>query len=172
MKALLAILALLVVLGLGWFLYSSPTAPAEMTEAEIAEIQAEVMEAADLLITGWNTNDVELFLTMFHPNKVSHAWGSQVYDNHDELSEQWLSVWETGDSVRISWTARDVQVLTDQAAMFQGSTDLMLYYTDGRILHYPGTAHWTGLFEPSEAGWRMTTSAYTFGGAQRLDTEG
>lgn len=145
---------------------------AEMTEAEMAEIEAGVLEATDLLVNGWNTNDVELFLTMFHPTKVSHAWGSRVYDNHDELSDEWLSVWETGDSVRISWTARDVQVLNDQAAMFQGSTDLMLYYTDGRILHYPGTAHWTGLFEPSEAGWRMTTSAYTFGGAQRLDTEG
>lgn len=162
----------LVAVALLALLFACQAPPAEMTEAEIAQIEAEVMEAADLLITGWNGNDLDLFLTMFHPTKVSHAWGSRVYKNHGELSQQWMSAWETGDSVRISWTTRDVQVLTDQAAMFQGSTDLLLYYTDGRILHYPGTAHWTGLFEPSEAGWKMTTSAYTFGGAQRLDTEG
>jgi hypothetical protein len=42
MKALITVAALLVVLGLGFFLYSTPTASPEMTEAEIVQIEAEV----------------------------------------------------------------------------------------------------------------------------------
>jgi len=165
MKKLIAVAGLVLLVG-------CQAPPADMTEAEIAQIEAEVMEASDYLIDGWNAHDAETFLTMFHPTKVSHAWGGRVWTNHSELSEEWVSVMETTDSVKISWTDRNVRVLTDQTAMFQGSTELTIYYTDGRIVRYPGTAHWTGLFEPSEAGWKMTTSAYTFGGAQRLDQEG
>jgi hypothetical protein len=160
--AIVAVLALL-------FIATEQTAPPEMTEAEVAQIEAEVFVASDYLVDGWNAHDAETFLAMFHPNKVSHAWGGRIWTDHDELSEEWAAVMETTDSVGISWTDRNVRVVTDQVAMFQGSTDLTIYYTDGRIVQYPGTAHWTGLFEPSEAGWKMTTSAYTFGGAQRLD---
>jgi ketosteroid isomerase-like protein len=47
MKALVTGLALLVVLGLAFLLYRSPTAPPMMTEAEIAQHEAEVMQAID-----------------------------------------------------------------------------------------------------------------------------
>ena len=45
MKAAITVLGLLVVLGFGFFLYRSPTAPPEMTEAERAQRDAEVKEA-------------------------------------------------------------------------------------------------------------------------------
>jgi len=45
MKGLIPVLALLVVLGLGFFLYRSPTAPpAEMTDAEVAEYEDQLIE--------------------------------------------------------------------------------------------------------------------------------
>ena len=47
MKGLITALAVLVVLGVGFLLFSSPTAPPEMTEAEIAQLEAEVMQAID-----------------------------------------------------------------------------------------------------------------------------
>jgi len=157
------------VVALFLLIAASTTTRPGITEVEQAQIEAEVMATSDVLADSWNTNDLEAFYSVFHPEKISHAWGSRVWKDHSAFADEWRSVWETGDSVRISWTDRSVQVLSAEAAMFQGSTDLFLYYTDGRILHYPGTAHWTGLFEPTEDGWKMTTSAYTFGGAQRLD---
>ena len=43
MKGLITAAAVLVVLGIGFLLYSSPTAAPELTEAEIAQIEAEVL---------------------------------------------------------------------------------------------------------------------------------
>jgi ketosteroid isomerase-like protein len=44
MKGLITVLAVLVVVGLAFFLYRAPTAPPEMTEAEIAQHEAEVIQ--------------------------------------------------------------------------------------------------------------------------------
>jgi hypothetical protein len=49
MKGLITVLAVLVVLGIGFLLYSSPSAPPEMTETERSQIKAEV----DSLTTEW-----------------------------------------------------------------------------------------------------------------------
>jgi len=163
--AIIAVLALL-------YVATAPAAPPEMTEAEIAQIEAEVTATTDALAASWNAYDVEAFMSIFHPEKVSFAWGARVWKDHGALGDEWRTVWETGDSLRVTWTDRTVTVLTDGVAAFQGSTDLTIYYDDGRILNYPGTAHWTGLFEPSTEGWKMTTSAYNWGGGQRLDQEG
>ncbi len=146
--------------------------PTEMTEAEIAQIEAEVMATSDRLIDSWNAYDAEAFFGVYHPEKVSFAWGARVWKDHEALSDGWREVWSSGDSISVSWVERTVQVLDDEAAIFQGSTDLTVYYKNGRIMHYPGTAHWTGLFEPAADGWKMTVSSYTFGGAQRLDQQG
>lgn len=172
MRALIAGVAVLAALAAMFLVARSPGAPPGVPEAEIARIQTEVMATTDAFAESWNAHDVDGFLSIFHPEKVSHAWGARVWKDHDALADQWREVWQTSDSLRVSWVNRTVRVLTDAVASFQGSTDLTIYYGDGRILHYPGTAHWTGLFEPAVDGWKMTTSAYTFGGAERLDDPG
>lgn len=63
MKGLITVLAVLVVVGLALFLYRSPTAPPEMTEADRAQIEAEVTQAIDEQWAGYTevhlNNDAE-----------------------------------------------------------------------------------------------------------------
>jgi uncharacterized protein (TIGR02246 family) len=47
MKGLITVLAVLVVVGLGFFLYFSPTPPPEMSEAEVARMESGVTQALD-----------------------------------------------------------------------------------------------------------------------------
>jgi hypothetical protein len=53
MKGLITLLAVLVVVGLAFFLYRTPTALPEMTEAEIAQYEAEVRQAIESRTDVW-----------------------------------------------------------------------------------------------------------------------
>jgi len=53
MKGAITVLAALIVVGLAWSLYRSPGAPPEMTEAERAQIEAEVRQGITNLMDTW-----------------------------------------------------------------------------------------------------------------------
>ena len=165
MKALITAAALLVVLGLGFFLYSSPTASPEMTEAEIAQIEATIMDVTDAMSDAWTAYDIEATQAFFHPDKTSLAWGSSVfdYDGHRDRLEE---VWGGAEGQETFWTARKIEVLSEDLVLFQGSFDLKIFFADGRVGHYPGTAHYTVLFEPYEGEWKITYGGYAYGGYQ------
>jgi uncharacterized protein (TIGR02246 family) len=75
MKALLAGIALLVVLGVGFLLYSSPTAPPEMTETDRQVVADEVKQASKDWIATWAQNDIDGALAYFLEDLGSYFVG-------------------------------------------------------------------------------------------------
>jgi uncharacterized protein (TIGR02246 family) len=117
---LITVLAVLVVVGLAFFLYRTPTAPpAEMTEAEMAQIQAEVeavnREHLDAMVAG----DVDWVLEQFTSDVVQmgpgyRRVGAEVRDymrgmfaeaSPTSWESQTIDAWVHGDAVYI--IARD-----------------------------------------------------------------
>lgn len=170
MKALLAILALLVVLGLGFLLYSSPTGPTEMSEAEIAQIQTEVTGVMERSFEGWRQGDTDMILSAFHPTETSFSWGTSPWD-FATVSE-WVRNWyDTRESWEGGFTETSVKVFNQNEALFQGVYQMTITRRDGRVLHYPGTASWVSLMERTEEGWKVTIGL-TAAGSYEVVEEG
>jgi len=140
----------------------------EMTEAEYDGIVTAVVDVTDAMTDAWNAFDVDASMSFFHPEKTSFAWGSTVYD-FAGLRERWTEIWATANGQETSWTGRKIEVLSENAVLFQGSLELRIFYSDGRVVLYPGTAHWTTLLEPLNGQWRITYGSYAYGGAQTVE---
>ena len=53
--------------------------------------------------------------------------------------------------------------------MFQGEYDATVLYDDGRVMHWPGNANVTALFELTADGWKITVADFDNGAAERVD---
>ena len=159
MKGLIAGLAALLVLGVGFFLYSSPTAPsAEMTEAEIAQIEAEVVQFADAYTDVWRGNDCEGSRDLLHPTR----W-VRIYDGKPNRDiDEWMRRCEITLANRASfssegWIDTEVRVLSPDAAVFIGTNSYtMTYRDDTPARHYPSNTTIMNL-ERTPDGWRLTS---------------
>jgi len=161
MRTIAALAVLLLVTG-------CQASPPEMTEAEYNQVVTSVMDATDEMMDAWNAFDLEACLSFFHPEKTSFAWGSNIYD-FDGLRQRWGEIWATADGQEASWTGRKIEVLSEDAVLFQGSFELRFFYSDGRVAFWPGTAHWTVLLEPLDGVWRITYGGYSYGSAQTVE---
>jgi len=169
MKGLLAGLALLVALGVLFFFYASPAAPPdEMTAGEHEGIVTTIMGITDDMVDVWNAHDLAANQSFFHPEKTSFAWATAVHD-YDGLEERFREVWSGAERQETSWTARKIEVLSEDLVLFQGSFDLKIFYSDGRVGQYPGTCHYTVLFEPYNGEWKITYGGYAYGGYQVIE---
>lgn len=106
MKALITVLAVFVVLGLGFFLYSSPTAPPEMTEAERAQHEAEVREEltslADSYADAFLSGDAEALMSLY-TSDVRIYWTGMNF-TRDELQDWVVEAFQT-----TSWTGFEIR---------------------------------------------------------------
>ena len=168
MKAFLAVLALLVVVLLGIRLYSTPSAPTEMTEAEIAQIEAEVTEAATDFLDSFRTMEAEVVGGWFHATETSFVWGGAILDQTG-MVERLSSFMENFESWEGAWVETSVKVLNPDAAMFQGRYGSTIHYTDGRVLHWPENANFTMLVERTPEGWRATVGDMDNGAYQVVE---
>ena len=75
MKAVVAVVAALVALGVLFYVYTSPTPPPEMTEAEVAQIEAEAKQA------------------------IADQWDGFTVALQDVDYEGWRSYWTSGARV-------------------------------------------------------------------------
>ena len=123
MKGLIAGLAALLVLGVGIFLYSSPSAPsAEMTEAEVAQIEAEVLSVADQWIAAANEVNPDVFLGLFDP-AGTHATDGYHYANYEDWVGRVQRLFSNWEELSWAWTTRRVDVFSSDVAMFVGYAD-------------------------------------------------
>ena len=166
MKGLITSLAVLVVLGLAFFLYSSPTAPPEMTEAEVAQIEAEVAVVGDQLMTAMNNLDVEALSALYDPSSMHGNDGSVYYASYDEWVAHLEQLFGSFEEMSSEWTNTRVDVLAADAALFVGQSDatlkrteqgesrkgyvtLVFRNTDGvwKIIHQASVGRWTPIEE-------------------------
>ena len=142
------------------------TAPPEMTEAEIAQIEAEVMEAMEEYFEGWRVLDIEM--AMPFTETASWSWSSVPLDyasvrERTEASHAGLESYEGG------WAETKIRVLTPDAAVFQGVYGGTLTFTSGVIEHWPDNVTQTNLVERTEGGWKITLGSQTLGTGVRID---
>jgi ketosteroid isomerase-like protein len=122
MKALLAGLALLVVLGLGFFLYSSPSAPTQMTEAEIAQIEAEVMAFAEDHLATFEALDADRLTGYWVEGNITSVSFAERIVGPEEMAafyENLVGGWATNDGEWLPGSV--VDVISTDMALFQGT---------------------------------------------------
>lgn len=140
----------------------------ELTEAEIAQIEAEVLEVVEANFEGWRQGDVDIIMATFHPTATSWVAGSVPRD-FSRVTE-WVTNFSTNyESWEGGWTETEVKVLSREAALFQGHYSCTTTRNDGRVLYWPGNASWTNLLERTEDGWKITMGANAAGAGRRLD---
>jgi hypothetical protein len=100
MKGFVTVLAILVVVGLAFFLYRTPAAPPEMTEAETAAIQADVLVAAEAWMDSWKDveTDCETAVDSWHPEHMAFYSGGIRVDRAG-----WTDYCNRTTAIRASW---------------------------------------------------------------------
>ncbi len=148
--------------------FACQTAPPEMTEAEIAQAEAEVLDVMEGCFEGFRQGNADLVMACFHPTATAWVWNSvpRDYARVRELTDNWFEANESWDG---GWTETTVKVLNRDAAMFQGVYEATLTYSDGRIVRFPGNASWTLLMERTDDGWKGTMGDNGSGAGLRMD---
>jgi hypothetical protein len=170
MKAVLAVLALLVVVGLGFFLYSTPTAPPEMTEAEIAQIETDVMQIADDWMEVWKDleTDCENAQALLHPDYWVRIPSGEVRD----ISE-WPDYCARSTATRAGfsgdWTDQKVRVISPDAAVFIGTYSPTFSFNDGRPPRHYLTSAQKLLVERTAAGWGISWMSFSNGPSEVVE---
>jgi len=153
MKALLAVLAVLVVLGAGFLLYSSPTAPpAEMTEAEIAQIETSVLAWSDQFMEAATNLDGEGVAALMDPDDTHFVSGAKYWATWAEYlsgSQEFYGGWAEWGGV---WDARRVDILGPGVALLTGQATGPLALADGR--RFTNRARFTFVVREAEGGWK------------------
>ena len=105
--------------------------PAAMTEAELAQIQADVMSWADQWIESSRSLDVDGVMALLDPDETRYAMNASFYSGRDECRgalEALYRGWETFDS---SWSGRSVEALGPEVAFLIGQVRGPLTLADG-----------------------------------------
>ena len=107
MKGLITVIAVLVVVGLAYFIYRSPTTPPEMTEAERAQMEAdvrvEIAERFDGYRAALLTGDAGAFMSMY-TSDARVFWPGMNLDKN-ELQAAMAEMFQG-----MTWTAYDVDL--------------------------------------------------------------
>jgi uncharacterized protein (TIGR02246 family) len=160
MKALITVAALLVVLGLGFFLYSSPPTSLEMTEAEIAQIETEVNQVLDDLMTAWNAEDLEGSLAPFDSEELLVRWAADIDDGPQAFRARMVDIWERALEWEGDWDYRYVEVISPTSALFIGSYQAVVSFASGSTRSWH--PEWTSLLERKDSGWRIILANHVF----------
>lgn len=171
MKALITVLALIVVLGLGYFLYSSPTSPAEMTQAEIAQIEAEVTQVAEDWIQVWRDNDCALSRDIWHPEHIAQPRAGRISPSVQDWIDSCTQTTANRASAEGEWMETSVRVLSPDAAVFSGTYSWTMHYRDGSPAQHWPTAAQTHLYERTETGWGLTFFVNANGPVETVEQE-
>ena len=150
-------------------LYACQTAPPEMTEAERAQIEAEVSGMANRLMDLWNTGDWETHLSLYDSEALNMLWGPTLLDTHESFAE-FMGFIENYPGWEGGWDNTFVKVLGPNSALFRGRYHTTLTDLEGVKTFW--RPHWTALVERRADGWKMTVVDHAYGTAQEVPAEG
>jgi len=129
-----AVRLIVIVLVLGFFAYKywPPTAPPEMTAAEIAQIEADARAVGDQWLAAVNSVDTDAFLQLFDPANT-YAVDGAYYATYDEWVGRIGRLFSSWEDVDWAWRETRVDVFAPDAAMFLGQTEGTRTRTNGEI---------------------------------------
>ena len=140
-----------------------------MTDAEKAQIESEIGQITDSLMATWNAMDTDAYMAFYSPTRISVAWGGTIHRDIPSLRERQENWFAARESWVGEWIEKTVEVLAQDAAVFQGVYDCTITFPDGRIFHWPGNASWIVVFRREDGEWKMTFVNGSAGTAERLD---
>jgi hypothetical protein len=131
--------------------------PTEMTQAEIAQIEAEVNEWAEAWVDVWRANDCELSRPLMHPTRMHVLWGGKPHNSIDEWMDYCTSTIANRAGWSGEWTDTEVRVYSGDAAVFIGTYSGTYTYRDETpARHYP-VATQVIILERAGDGWGVTS---------------
>ena len=147
MKGLITVLAVLVVVGLAFFLYRSPSAPPEMTEAEIAQIRAEVDSVTSEWWAVWSAGgDADRFFS-FLADDAETVWISDANPlfGRADIEEAFRPVLENiqrQDNTPVEW--RTIVIAPEVAYTVRINDAVQTFVTgdSGPVIRYAETLVW------------------------------
>ena len=154
--ALLAVVVLL-------FLANRTAVPSAITDAEIAEVEAEITEWAESWLDVWRGNDCELSRPLIHPTRSVFVFQGKPTRNIDDWMTYCGRTIENRASWSGSWTDIEVRVLSANAAEIIGTHSATITYRDETPARsYPISTQIINL-ERTATGWGMTHYWYQTG---------
>jgi hypothetical protein len=129
--------------------------PAEMTEAERAQIEAEVLAWSEVWEEGWEpANRCEILRALFHPDHPVRLAGGEP-QGRDGWFEFCMSNYATWVSFSGTWGDREVRVISPDAAVLITRYDGTWEFEDGTTDRRPAGVHRI-LLERAPDGWGAT----------------
>jgi hypothetical protein len=141
--------------------------PPELTEEEIAQIEAQVLEAIERNFEGFRQLDLEMALEPMD-TEISWSWSSVPLD-YSQMREATANALAQFEAYEGEFTPVALRVLTPDAAVIQFTYECTLTYADGRMFYYPGNVTQTNLLERRPDGWKFTLGSQTLGSGIRID---
>ena len=157
MRALNALFVLIATIVVILLVARLPAPSPEMSEAEIAEIEAEVLEVVEARFEALRNLDMDKALRNAHPDLLVWAAGGGI--SNAAAYRDGMYAWAEGkESWKGRWVETNVRVLTPDLAVFSGSYVDTILYSDGRHLHCPKCSA-IFLFERTPDGWMYSMGA-------------
>lgn len=139
MKGLIAVLFALVILGLAFFLYRTPTAPpSEMTQAEIAQIESEVEQVMMELYGAAKEANIEPMIARQPAESGICLWGTNIYDCQ-EIFDSYREAWTREEGRRLErqeMVGEEIRVMAISPTVAIGvhtTDENRAVYSDGQV---------------------------------------
>lgn len=139
----------------------------QLTEDQIAEIEAAVMESIETYADGYREMDMEKVASVAHPDLLTYPFAGRVLDRPGFL-ESSLAWAEGKESWAINWTDVNVRVISQDLAVFSGTSVDTVTFSDGRAFYYPSNAYGF-LFERTPQGWKFSVGGPSSPPRQAVD---
>jgi len=155
MKALITVLAVFVVIGLGFLLYRSPTVAPEMTESEVAAVEEAVLAQANALIETQNAFDADGFLAQFSTEDLDWINQDTHFASYEAVAEMIRGFFVGLGAFDSGWKNVSVDVISEKAALCRG--EWWGEQTRGDVVSRYESVFWTALHELQADGtWKIT----------------
>jgi ketosteroid isomerase-like protein len=146
MRTLAAIAGVLLVIG-------CQPGTTKLTEAEIAEIETQILSIMENRFDALRDLDVESYARTAHPDLLTWPAGGQLM-NRSQYKDALLAWAEGKESWSGGWIESKVRVLSPDFAVFSGTYTDTIRFSDGRHLHWPEAVA-VFLFERTPEGWKF-----------------
>jgi ketosteroid isomerase-like protein len=160
MKGFIAVVIVLVLAGLAAWAYftTSSTAPPEMTDAEIAQIEAEVMAFEERKAAAFSTLDPDRLMDFWADGEISlFNFDQDRYVGQEEIRAFYEDLFGTWAQTQMEWLpGSTIDVLSPDLALFLGSVRQPLTYQEGG--NYVAYVHFTDLLRKIDGEWKTQRS--------------
>jgi uncharacterized protein (TIGR02246 family) len=133
------------------------TPPPEMTEAEAAQIEAEVTEVGEQLMAGLRNLDTEATAAIYDPASMHGNDGANYYADYDEWVAHNEDLFGRFEELNAEWKNVRIDVLAPDVALLVGQNEVTATQTTGDQTNIQG--YITLVLRKIDGGWKIIHQA-------------